>query len=97
MAVLASLAALVGGCPGALMTPHTNSRFDISFVVSAQERFLVLRVRPIAFHAARRVAIHPVSEATDANAVLLAKRSHHPTRIFATAVHGRAHDNTLII
>ena len=87
MAILALLAALVGGGRGELMAPHADARFDISLVVPAQERFLVLRVRPVAFPAARRGALRPASEATDADAVLLAKRSHHTTRILAAPAH----------
>jgi len=87
VAILALLAALVGGGRGELMAPHADARFDISLVVPAQERFLVLRVRPVAFPAARRAALRPASEATDADAVLLAKRSHHTTRILATPAH----------
>ena len=87
VAILALLAALVGGGRGELVTPHADARFDISLVVPAQERFLVLRVRPVAFPAARRAALRPASEATDADAVLLAKRSHHTTRILAAPAH----------
>src|SRR5450759_3720204 len=87
VAILALLAALVGGGRGELMAPHADARFDISLVVPAQERFLVLRVRPVAFPAARRAALRPAAEATDADAVLLAKRSHHTTRILAAPAH----------
>jgi len=85
--ILALLAAFVSSSCGELVTPHADARFDISLVVPAQERFLVLRVRPVAFPAACRAALRPASEATDADAVLLAKRSHHTTRILATPVH----------
>src|ERR1019366_8453172 len=87
VAILAFLAALVGGSRGPLVAPRADTRFDISLVVPAQERFLVLRVRPVTFPAARRAAIRPASEATDADAVPLAKRSHHATRIFTNPIH----------
>lgn len=87
VAILALLAALVRGSPRALMAPHANARLDVSLVVPAQKRFLVLRACPIAFHAARRVALRPASEATDADAVLLAKRSHHAIRNLASPAH----------
>ena len=74
-----------------LLAPHADARFDIPLVVPPQERFLVLRVRPIALSAARRAALRPASEATDADAVLLAKRSHHATGILATVVHESSH------
>ena len=85
--ILALLAAFVSGSPGALVAPHTDPRFDIPLVVSAQERFLVLRVCLIAFFAACGVALRPATEATDADAVLLAKRSHHATGILAARGH----------
>jgi hypothetical protein len=87
MAILALLAALVGASRGSLVASHANARLDIALVVPTQVRFLVLRVRPVAFLAACRTADSPASEASDANAVLLAKRSHHSTRILATAAH----------
>ncbi len=87
MAILALLAALVGASRGSLMAPHANARFDIALVVPAEERFLILRVRPVAFPAACRAALSPASEATDTDAVPLAKRSHHSTRILAAAAH----------
>jgi hypothetical protein len=92
VAILALLAAFVSGSSGSLVAPHADARFDISLVVPTQERFLILRVRPVAFPAACRAALGPASEATDADAVLLAKRSHHSTRILATCAHrsGRA-------
>jgi hypothetical protein len=93
VAILALLAALVGGSRGSLVAPHADARFDISLVVPAQERFLVLRVRSVAFPAACRAALRPASEATDADAVLLAKRSHHTIRNLASPAHrsARAH------
>jgi hypothetical protein len=87
MASLAHLAAFVSGSRGSFVAPNANAGFDISRVVPPQERFLILRVRPVAFPAACRAALSPASEATDADAVLLAKRSHHSTRILATAAH----------
>jgi hypothetical protein len=56
MAILALLAALVGASRGSLMAPHANARFDIALVVPAEERFLILRVLPVAFPAACRAA-----------------------------------------
>jgi hypothetical protein len=87
MTILACLAAFVGGSPGALVAPHADARFDIPLVVPTQERFLILRVSLIAFAAACRAALRPASKATDADAVFLAKRSHHATRILALSAH----------
>jgi hypothetical protein len=87
MAVLALRTALVSGSPGALVAPDADARFDIPLVVPAQEGFLVLRMCPIAFPAACRTALRPASETTDADAVLLAKRTHHSTQSLVTAVH----------
>src|SRR5260370_18415 len=70
-----------------LVAPNADARLDIALVVPTQVRFLVLRMRPVSFPAACRTAHSPASEATDANAALLAKRSHHSTRILATAAH----------
>jgi hypothetical protein len=87
MAILAPLAALVGRSRGSLVAPHADTRLNVSLVVPTQVRFLVLRVRPIAFHAASRATLGPTSEASHANAVFFAKRSYHSTRILATAAH----------
>jgi hypothetical protein len=84
---LALLAALVSGSRGPLVAPDANARFDITLVVPAHERFLIPRVCLVAFHATRRAALCPASEATDADAAHLAKRPHHSTRILATATH----------
>jgi len=75
------------GVAGRLWHRTQTPGFDISLVVPAQEQFLILRVRPVAFLAARRTAHGPASEATDTDVVPLAKRSHHSTRILATAAH----------
>jgi hypothetical protein len=96
VATLALLAPLVGGGRGELVAPHADPRFDVSLVVPAQERFLVLCVRPVAFPAARRAALRPASEATDADAVLLAKRTHHTARVLATPAH-RSGDSMSVI
>jgi hypothetical protein len=87
MAILALLAAFVSGSRGSFVAPHANACIDISLVVPTQERFLVLRVRPVAFRAASRATLCPTSEASHANAVPLAKRSHPSTRILAAAAH----------
>jgi hypothetical protein len=87
MAILALLAALVGGSRRSLVTSHADARFNVSLIVPPQERFLIPRVRPVAFPAACRAAHSPASVATDADAVPLAKRSHHSSRILATATH----------
>ena len=87
MAILALLAALVGASRGSLATAHADARFNVSLIVPAQERFLILRVRLVAFPAACRAALSPASEATDTDTVPLAKRSHHSTRILAAAAH----------
>ena len=87
MAILALLAAFIcGGCRS-LVSPHANAGLDIALVVPTQVGFLVLRVCPVAFHAACRTAHSPASEATDADAAPLAKRSYHATRILAAAAH----------
>jgi hypothetical protein len=91
VAILALLAAFVSGSPGTLVAPHADACFDIPLVVPAQEGFLVFRVRLVAFPAACRVALRPASETTDADSVLLAKRSHHATGILATVVHELSH------
>jgi hypothetical protein len=92
VAILALLAAFVSGSSGALVAAHTDCRFDISLVVPTKERFLILRMCLIAFPAACRAALGPASAATDADAVLPAKCSHHASRILATCAHrsGRA-------
>ena len=87
MPILALLASLVGGSRGPLVAAHADARFDISLIVPAQERFLVLRMHPVASPAACRAALRPAVTATDADAVLLAKRSHHTTRILAAPAH----------
>ena len=89
MTILALLAAFVRGSPGSLVAPHADARFDIPLIVPAHEGFLILRVSLVAFAAACRAALRPAPEATDADAVLLAKRSHHSARILAA----RAHSN----
>jgi hypothetical protein len=91
VAISALLAAFVGGSAGALGAPHTDTRFYVALIVPTQERFLVLRVRLVAFTAARRAALRPAPEATNADAVLLAKRPHHATRILATVVRESSH------
>jgi hypothetical protein len=93
MAILALLAALVSGSRRSLVAPDANACFDIALVVPTQVRFLVLRVRSVAFHAAYCTALDPASEATDADAVLLAKRSHHSAKDSGHACSSvRAHD-----
>ena len=91
MAISALLAALVSGSRWSLVAPHANARFNVLFIVPSQARFLVLRVRPVAFHATRRAALSLALEATDADAVFFAKRSYHSTRILALLLIGRAH------
>jgi hypothetical protein len=87
MVGLALLTALVGRSRGSLVASDTKVSFDISLIVATRERFLILRVRLIAFYAARRTAIRPMSEASDVDAMFLTERSHHSTRILATAAH----------
>jgi hypothetical protein len=88
VAILALLAALVGGGRGELVAPHTDARFDVSLVVPAQSQLLCLRVRPIAFPATRLAALRPAPEASGADAVLPTKRSHHANRVLVTPAHG---------
>lgn len=68
---------LVGGRLGSIVAPHTNSCFDIALVVPTYVRFLALHVPPVAFFATSGAAIRPVSEASDAVAVLPCRRSQH--------------------
>ena len=82
-------APFVSGSPGSLVAPHADARFDIPLIVPALSHLLVLRVCLVAFQAARRVPFRPASEATHADAVLLAKHSHHRSRVLAA----RAHSN----
>ena len=69
------------------MAPHADARFDIPLIVPALSHLLVLRVCLVAFLAARRVSFRPAPEATDADTMLLAKRSHHSARVLAARAH----------
>jgi hypothetical protein len=69
------------------MAPHTNSGFDISLVVSAQECFLVLRVRQIAFLASCGAALRPALATTYTDTMLFAKGSYQTARIVAACAH----------
>ncbi len=85
MIILILLTTLVAGGSGSLVVPHADSCFDIAFVVPTPVKFLVFRVRPVAFLAARGAVTRPIPEASDADAVLLAKRSHYTARNLATS------------
>ena len=87
MVILTLLAPFVGGSPGALVAPHADSRFDIPLIVPALSRLLVLRMCLIALPAACRAPLRPAPEATDADTMLLAKRSHHSARVLAARAH----------
>jgi hypothetical protein len=91
MAILAPLAALVGGSRGSLVAPNADTGFDISLVVPAQERFLILRVRLVAFHAARRFALCPTTETTQMRRLLQNARTIPPEFLPRLLISGAHH------
>ena len=83
---LALRASLVGRSRGSLVAPDADTCFDISFVIPPRAGFLILRMRPDAFLTPCCTAYSPMMATSDADAMLLAKRPHHSTRILATPV-----------
>jgi hypothetical protein len=81
---LALRASLVGRSRGSLMASDADTCFDIPLVIPPRARCLILRMRPIAFLTSCCTAYRPMAAASDADAVFLAKRPHHSTRIIGT-------------